>query len=481
MKPDRRNDLLPRDAALARLLEEALESKAAGDAHGSACPDAEILAAYAEHGLSDREASRWEGHIADCGRCQKIIAGVVAGGENLEEARNKEQESPVPAFVIRKPAPQRGARESSRWPGLWRWWVPGLGLATAAVLWFALHPALPHQGSPQPESRAAATTGTSQGGAPGNPAAASTKPEETQMAQAQAPPAPGEISGAAGTSRAAGGGTIRDSEELQANSAADALKKSAKQGSLQSNGQSEAQAPSATSAVSSAISGAPRAAASSPVPEVKEKDSEAAAAQTTDKKTQTIEALAGAASAGAAVARPAAPAAAPPAAEAGSEASQTQGVARQLDRSAGSADFSSSNQVRALAKTASSQIEFASPDRSALWRVGPGGLIERSSDRGQTWRAQASGVTADLLAGAAPSAKIAWAVGRGGIIVRTEDGERWQRAMPPSFVSAAGAQNVAPPDWISIEARDELHATIVSRDLHRYATADGGRTWVQQP
>jgi len=137
--------------------------------------------------------------------------------------------------------------------------------------------------------------------------------------------------------------------------------------------------------------------------------------------------------------------------------------------------------MQALARIATSPIEFASPDRSVLWRVGPAGLIESSRDQGKSWHPQASGVTADLLAGAAPSAKIAWAAGRGGIIVRTEDGEHWQRVMPPSFVNAAGAQNVAPPDWISIEAGDELQATIVSRDLHRYATADGGRTWVQQP
>ena len=151
MKSDRHNELLPRDAVLARLLEEALESKAAGEAQGSACPDAEILAAYAEHGLSDREASRWEGHIADCSRCQEIIAGVVVGGENLEETRNEEQGSLAPAFVIRKPGP--GASGISRWPGFWRWWVPGLGLATAVVLWFVLHPALPHQASPHQSRR----------------------------------------------------------------------------------------------------------------------------------------------------------------------------------------------------------------------------------------------------------------------------------------------------------------------------------------
>jgi hypothetical protein len=448
MKSDKHNDLLPRDAALARLLAEALESKAAGKALSSACPDAEILAAYAEHGLSDREASRWEGHIADCRRCQKIIAGVVISGENLEEARNREQGSSAPASGIRKPAPQAGAIEISRRPSFWRWWVPGVGLAAAVVLWFVLHPALLHHASPQ---RAAATTGTSQGGAQGNPSEPSTKPEETQMAQAQVPQPLEGISGAAGVS----GGTIRDSEEPQANATADGLKKSAKQGSLQSEGQSEAQA--------RPVLDADRAAGT---PEARAKDAEPPSAEAADQKKEKVE-VSGETPA-IATAAPSASPLAPPAAAA---PQQPFGA---------SARASVSNQMQALAKIASSPIEFASPDRSVLWRLGPAGLIETSSDQGKTWRPQATGVTADLLAGAAPSAKIAWAAGRGGIIVRTEDGEHWQRVMPPSSVSAAGAQNVAPPDWISIEASDELHATIVSRDLHRYATADGGRTWVQQ-
>jgi photosystem II stability/assembly factor-like uncharacterized protein len=202
-------------------------------------------------------------------------------------------------------------------------------------------------------------------------------------------------------------------------------------------------------------------------PEARAKDAELPSAEASDQKKEKIE-VSGETPA-VATAAPSAPQLAPPPAAAPQRSFGT------------SARASVSNQMQALAKIASSPIVFASPDRSALWRVGPGGLIENSSDRGQTWRPQASGVTADLLAGAAPSGKIAWAVGRGGIIVRTEDGQHWQRVMPPSFVDAAVAQNVAPPDWISIEARDGLQATIVSRDLHRYATADGGRTWVQQP
>ena len=269
--------------------------------------------------------------------------------------------------------------------------------------------------------------------------------------EAKAPPPPAEISGAAGAT----GGTIRDSEEPQANPSADALKKAPKQESLQSNGQSEAQAPP--------LLDADRAVGT---PEARAKDVEPPSAETADQKKEKVE-VSGETPA-IATAAPSASQLAPPSAAAPQQSFGT------------SARASVSNQMQALAKIASSPIVFGSPDRSALWRVGLGGLIENSGDRGQTWRTQASGATADLLAGAAPSAKVAWAVGRGGIIVRTEDGEHWQRVMPPSFVGAAGAQNVAPPDWISIEARDELHATIVSRDLHRYATADGGRTWVQQ-
>jgi hypothetical protein len=442
MKSNKPNDRLPRDATLARLLAEALDSKAAGDVKSAACPDTEVLAAYAEHGLSGQEASRWEGHIADCGRCQKIIAGVVVSGENLADAEIQEQGSLVSASAVRKPELQPAALEISRRPSLWRWWAPAIGLAAAVALWFALHPVLP----PKPASpRAAVTAGTSQSTAQGNTAASSAKPEETQMAQANVPPPP-----PAGIS----GGKLRDSEEPRANPSADALKKSPKQGSLQN----ERQTP-----MSPAVSEVARAEASTAA---KEKDGGAPSAQEMDAKRQTTDALAE---------TPAPPtAAAPPAAEPAPapEASQTQGLARQLDRSAG---FSSTNQVRALAKTLSSSNVFASPDRSVLWRVGPAGLIENSIDQGKTWQRQASGVTADLVAGAAPSAKIAWAVGKGGIILRTEDGEHWQRVTPPSV-----AQKIGPPDWVAIDARDELHATVGSPDLHRYATTDGGRTWVQE-
>ena len=196
------------------------------------------------------------------------------------------------------------------------------------------------------------------------------------------------------------------------------------------------------------------------------KDNRFPSSQPVDKKSQIVDALGAAPP----VASPAAPSTPPPARE-GERA-----VRQELDRATGAPVPA---QLKPLTLTASPAIVFASPNRRALWRLGSGGRIERSTDQGQTWQPQTSGVTADLLAGAAPSEKIAWVVGRAGTIVHTEDGEHWQRVAPPPAIKAATAQSPA-PDWLGVEARDTLHATIISRDLRRFVTEDGGRTWVQE-
>src|SRR5256885_16914766 len=77
-----------RDTALARMLADALKSRSIPADHApiSACPDAEILAAYADHDLAEDETVRWENHFADCDRCQKINAVLAASGEELTPA-----------------------------------------------------------------------------------------------------------------------------------------------------------------------------------------------------------------------------------------------------------------------------------------------------------------------------------------------------------------------------------------------------------
>ena len=72
MPTDDRDQLFQR--ALARHLSDASPD--------SACPDAELLAAYHDRTLSLDEIAHWKQHIATCPRCQEILA-LVEQTENL--------------------------------------------------------------------------------------------------------------------------------------------------------------------------------------------------------------------------------------------------------------------------------------------------------------------------------------------------------------------------------------------------------------
>lgn len=106
------------------------------------------------------------------------------------------------------------------------------------------------------------------------------------------------------------------------------------------------------------------------------------------------------------------------------------------------------------------------PGGEVRWRFGAGGHLARSRDAGRTWREQESGVTADLLAGAAPSPAACWVVGAAGTVLLTVDGERWERRPFPLAV-----------DLTAVEASSSREATITTRDGQRFETLDGGRTW----
>jgi photosystem II stability/assembly factor-like uncharacterized protein len=147
---------------------------------------------------------------------------------------------------------------------------------------------------------------------------------------------------------------------------------------------------------------------------------------------------------------------------------------QELGGARGAAPSSAQLQARALATEPAQFAQFSSPDGSRQWRLGPGGRIERSTDGGRTWQAQPSGVTTELLAGAAPSGQVAWVAGRAGVILRLTDDvqfPQWQRIPSPNGLAL---------DWVGLEARDALSATVTAADGRRFATEDGGRTWVQQ-
>jgi hypothetical protein len=447
MSFDMPEDRHSKDTALARLLAQALSrSKSNGTVQASACPDAEVLAAYAERGLAEDEASRWESHFADCSRCQKIIAVLAASEEELIEGEVVKLGNLAATSPINR---ERVVRNAPWWtliwrrPSLWRWLVPAAGLASAAGLWLALHHAPPRE-TLSAQKIPAAIEASQNAAGPGANRASSAKPDETQIAQASAPPPPAALPRSEAV--------LRDKEAAPAESSTRAKKEQAQKQETFSN----------------AIE-APRNSENERAVESREdaaKDNRLQSAQSDEKKSPMSDALSAAA--------PAAPVASPPPAPP---------PARELDRAERqaterAAGAPAATQLKALALAASPAIVVASPNRRVLWRLGSGGRLERSTDQGQTWQAQSSGVTADLLAGAAPSERVAWVVGRNGIILRTEDGEHWQRAALPSATQPAISGNPA-PDWTGIEARDALHATIISRDLRRYATEDGGRTWDQ--
>lgn len=450
MSFDNPDDLHSRDTALARLLAEALKSQAKPGGHGrdSACPDAEVLAAYAEQGLAEEETARWQSHFADCARCQKIIAVLGASGEELAEAEVEKLGSLAAASSTARTRVAQNA--ATRWtmiwrrPVFWRWLVPVAGMASAAALWLALRQT-PPRGALSAQKIASTDEAPQNKIAPEAAAAPSARPEGTQIAQADLPPPP--------ASSPSSGAVVRDKEKAQANSSV-----ATRQEALKKQEPSRSAAQASPTYEADALESREEAAKDKRVPSARAAEKE--------QKSQAGDAPTAAASAA-----PAAPSIPPPS-RVGERAAR-----RDFDTAAG---VPAPTRLDALAGNAVQPIVFGSPNRRALWRLGSGGRIEHSTDEGQTWQPQGSGVTADLLAGAAVSEKIAWVVGRGGIIVRTEDGEHWRQVTPPPATQSVAASPGLTPDWIGVEARDTLHATIISRDLRRFATEDGGRTWVQE-
>ena len=436
-----------RDTSLARLLAEALSRSNSGRTEqNSACPDAEILATYAEHGLTEEDTARWESHFVDCGRCQKIIAVLAASDDELTDAEVERLGNLAAVYspssaVRRTVVGNSGAWWRSIWhrPALWRWLVPVAGMASAAGLWFALR-----QAPPRETLSAQKTTAEVQ--APHNGVgAASAKSDENQIAEANLPPPP--------ESAPRSDVLLRDKEAAPAKTPGTARREEAKKQEAPSNALEAPQVASPNRTANTR--------------EYDAKDNRLQSAQAAEKKAITDAFSAGS---------PAAPVAAPPP-PAPPVREVDRAERRTLDRAAGA---TAPAQLKAFAQSlaANPAAVFASPNRRALWRLGPAGRIEHSTDQGQTWQPQSSGVPADLLAGVAPSETVAWAVGRDGIILRTEDGEHWQRITPPSAMQPAVA--TAPQtEWIGVEARDAARATITSRDLRRFATEDGGRTWTQ--
>ncbi len=125
------------------------------------CLDAEMMAAWIDGGLPDDARLAVERHVADCARCQAVMAAIVrtTPGEAREDA----------------PAPTR------RWLG---WLVPAAAAAAALVVWMVV-PRAPDQATP--------TQMTARAEPPLSPPATrdlvDQVPPPAEMAKSTAPPA----------------------------------------------------------------------------------------------------------------------------------------------------------------------------------------------------------------------------------------------------------------------------------------------------
>jgi hypothetical protein len=432
-------------------------SNAESSASPSACPDAEILAAYHENTLAAEPAGVAKQHIQTCQRCQSILEQLNATDE-------------IPLGVPAAAAQGGGGVHvlKPRRVHLWRWVAPAGAIAAAVLVWVGVRqnlsfhkpaatevakavsappPAPPSMESlPDPIARAKPPQA-----APLVAQLASPSPRTDAMksrvkspadeknamvyssdavtflpgSESPAAPRPSGVAGARPEAPARAESKA-EAEELSREIAAAELKQ--KLDTASNTLQEAVPAPQNRQQESAVASGAldRRAAA----------ERDAASPKTSTKKDKA-----------------AAPAPTPPTA---AEEQQMQGLTGYKESAA-----------TLLAKsTATHVILVSAPRGSSVWRLGSSNAILNSVDGGKTWKLQVSGTDTELVAGAATSDQICWVAGKAGTVLRTTDGgAHWQKLSSPTQ-----------DDLLSVTAIDARQAT-VSAAVGAYQTTDGGATW----
>lgn len=448
------------------------------DAPGTACPDAEVLAAYHERLLPSDQMISFKQHIAGCARCQQVLATLEATDELLLES----DQAPAAENVVVMPAaaaepaqaaiPSRAARLAhSPWRqkvfhgANWRWLAPAGALAAGLLLWISFHESRPTQveiakNTQQPAAPAFSET---------SPQVATPQDDElSRQAAKQTPLSSAESRSARIDSRGIVGEVAKKNER-----AALEGKKSVDQAANKVEALAGNRAP--------VLSGAPNSDAGQSAmtddirPEAQTLSKEALRsapvsptppAAMPSKGDQT-----GVEYANALPTNAPPPAGVQPALKAKAAASGRQAPQEQDKLVAGPLSLLQKEaMVRSVRER--SAVIVTTPDPAFLWRVGPAGTIARSSDTGTTWTVQTSEVIADLLAGSAPSANVCWIVGRDATILRTTDGgAHWQKVSSP-----------ATEDLASVFAVSPQQATISTTTAHKtYRTTDAGQTWTLVP
>ena len=434
-----------------RAIEHMLAQHADGHAPDRECPDAEMIAAYMDHTLDDAETAQCEHHFAGCARCQDLLAALTVS-EPVEE-----NAAAVSATAEVAPVHTRGAAvgddfapAAPRRP-FWQWLVP-LAVATAALLfWFDFRQ--------RPASQNEQTQTAARG------------PAET--APVAPPPSGGSLAAPDAAATATGNAISKDGEVSKSHTTSRRDVAKQKVAAPRGAGTAEAKvaAPPMSAAVRDAISNGPameRSAVSDALPTplpLPGAQPQSVVGSRMDKK-EVADQLQAQTESFRAADNAAAPQI-PPSVAPNSPSGIVAGESRAMQKSA-----RASGVFGGIAGTAEPFIIVTPASGNMVWRIGRRGRIERSSDSGQTWIPSASGVTTDLLAGAATGNSVAWVVGASGTILRTTDaGATWARLKSPSV----GANQA--PDWASVSATDANRATISTITGESFSTSDGGATW----
>lgn len=406
----------PNEARLAAAVETLLSHQSGMNGSSTPCPDAEVLAAYADHTLDGGENDRWESHFAGCERCQDTLTALA---DSAPAEMEEHVVAAAPAPVVAAPAVKPRRRSGNLW-------LVAMAAAAAVVAFIVLRPTPPAQA---PNSNSA----------------------QNARQNAGAPPVGGGVSEFSSTA----------SNEQPA-------KKAPAIPTLPKNINPQQIAEEPRIQINPVVT-----------PDVNVDGLTPSWTQVPNNQPAGAGGGAGGGAAGAMRESRAAAPMQMPAASAGQRAinSNPNALSDNALQQANAAPLLSNQLAKQAAGStagananAESSAVLVFPLRgNVIWRIGLSGLIEKSSDSGMTWVRQQSGTDAQLIAGSAPDNQVCWLVGNG-VILRTADGgATWTKVSTP----ISGAQL----DWTAVFATDANTAHVASIDGRRFATKDGGQTW----
>src|SRR5712692_10212078 len=477
MAPDERDRRF--DKALARHLRATAPSgQAAGGSPDSlaqrrACPDAETLAAYHERSLLPEESNSWKSHITACAHCQEVLAQLAATEgiplQAVEKQAVPARQEAVPmvaqrnveAITVRAPGNDQSVAgavlpkkpRAPRSSGVrWRWLAPAGAIAAGLLVWIALRENRPLPVS-QPDGIQVARN---QEAVPPPPALVQppASPPQSRGTISKPPSANDELTSLNGRAESPAAKQRQKLESHAESKPARAMASLEKESDARKDVGREVSDERLRSSDKSDLDG--KAAAAGALQEKVELPRPAQSQTANDQRQNQYNYNA-----------PKVPGPAPLAQAETVKKMKTAPPAPAPEAAGRAAAGWSGATATQLVSAYDAGLIFA-PGSKMVWRAGRAGRIEFSADGGVSWSRQTSGVSLDLLTGAAPSDRVCWIVGRvGAILLTTDGGAHWRRV--PAPIS---------DDLDGIHATDALHATIWNvQNKKTFETSDGGQTW----